>query len=149
MGSILKDLNIQQYIVSFNDEQREDLYEELEKIFQVYTAQNENFFCNPNNTESSFEAGTETLTLNQWTRLASTPLPQYYGLAVLLADLSATQWLLSCYYLDFFKYQTSDYQLQIAGNFSSYVNSSRVAVIIGNNSSMPQCLNIEIQCFHL
>ena len=136
MGSILKDLQIQQYIISFADIGRQELMEELIEIFQKYTTSNANFFCNPNNTAESFESYTETPTFNKWTRLASTPLPQYYGLAVLLADLTSVSWLKSCYNLNFFQYQTNSLQKQIAGNFTNYINSSQVAVIVGNNSSM-------------
>ena len=135
MGSILKDLQIQQYIISVTDIGRQQLAEELIEIFQQYTTSNANFFCNSNNTAGSFEAYTETSTLNKWTRLASTPLPQYYGLAVLLADFTSVSWLKSCYNLNFFQYQTNSLQKQIAGNFTNYINSSRVAVIVGSNSS--------------
>ena len=135
MGSILKDLQIQQYIVSFTDIGRQQLAEELIEIFQQYTASNASFLCNPNNTADSFEAYIETTTLNKWTRLASTPLPQYFGLALLLADFASVGWLKSCYNLNFFQYQTNSLQKQIAGNFTNYINSSHVAVIVGSNSS--------------
>lgn len=142
MGSILKDLQIQQYIVSFTDIGRQELDKELELLFQQYSITDATFFCNPNNSMSSFEMNLETTTMNQWTRLASTPLPQYYGLGILFADMTSQAWLQSCFYLSFFQYQTSPKEQQIANNFTSYINSSQLAIIISADSSMLIIMNV-------
>lgn len=136
MGSILKDLKIQQYIISHNDIGRKELDEELERLLQAQTAANSSFKCNPNNSAAAFDSGIETLSMNQWTRLGSTPLPQYFGLSALLADFTSVSWLHSCFYQNFFQNQTSSLENQLSANFSVYVDSTRVAVIISKNSSM-------------
>ena len=140
MGSILKELQIRQYIVAITGIGRTMLDSELVRFFQRYFVSNPNFFCNSNNTEPSFESGVETLELNSFTRVMSIVLPQYYALQILLTDFGSLGWLQSCEYLDFFKTQTSALEQGIVSNISSYINNkSHVGIIIGNFTSTNMC----------